>query len=186
MGRMTFILGGARSGKSSYAMQLAQGFDGAVTYIATAQALDAEMQTRIDCHRRERPDAWQTLEIPRGVAGAIQRQPPLAGLVLLDCLTMLVSNLLIQVGGSEDEPDVKEATQAIQMEVEALLAAITTSQADWIVISNEVGMGLVPPYPLGRLYRDLLGWTNQRFAAQADEFYFMLAGVSLAVHRLAA
>jgi adenosylcobinamide kinase/adenosylcobinamide-phosphate guanylyltransferase len=181
MGKLTFILGGGRSGKSTYAMQLARQHPGPVTYIATAQALDPEMGARIAKHRQERPSSWQTLEISRQVGAYLQSHLPEGGLFLLDCLTMLVSNLILEVSGSEDQPDEARATQAVNAEAEALLAVIRSSPADWIVVSNEVGMGLVPPYPLGRLYRDLLGWVNQRFAAQADEFYFMLAGIPMQV-----
>ena len=181
MGKLTFILGGARSGKSRYAMQLAREHPGPVTYLATAQALDPEMGTRIARHRQDRPASWQTLEIPTQVAAHLQKQPPEGGLILLDCLTMLVSNLLLEAAGSEDQPDETRATRAIDAEVEALLGVIRSSPADWIVVSNEVGMGLVPPYPLGRLYRDLLGWANQRFAAEASEFFFMVAGIPMRV-----
>jgi adenosylcobinamide kinase/adenosylcobinamide-phosphate guanylyltransferase len=184
MGRLTLILGGARSGKSRYAMQLARQHGGRVTYIATAQNLDTEMQTRIENHRRERPPEWQTLEIPRNVGRAFQFQAPLADLVLLDCLTMLVSNVILETSGSQDQPDELQAREAVQIEIEDLLAIIRTSQSSWIVVSNEVGMGLVPPYPLGRLYRDLLGWANQMLAAQASQFYFMVAGIPLPIHRL--
>jgi adenosylcobinamide kinase/adenosylcobinamide-phosphate guanylyltransferase len=181
MGKLTFILGGARSGKSRYAMQLARQHPGAVTYLATAQALDPEMDARIARHRQERPAGWQTLEIPTQVGVYLQHHPPEGSLILLDCLTMLVSNLLMQAGGAEDRPDEAGATQAIDAEVEALLGVIRSGPADWIVVSNEVGMGLVPPYPMGRLYRDLLGLANQRFAAQAAEFYFMVAGIPMKV-----
>jgi len=184
MGRLTLILGGARSGKSRYAMQLARQHSGRVTYIATAQNLDTEMQTRIENHRRERPPEWQTLEIPRNVGRAFQFQAPLADLVLLDCLTMLVSNVILETSGSQDQPDELQAREAVQIEIEDLLAIIRASQSSWIVVSNEVGMGLVPPYPLGRLYRDLLGWANQMLAAQASQFYFMVAGIPLPIHRL--
>lgn len=184
MGRLTLILGGVRSGKSSYALQLARQHGGQVAYIATAQNLDTEMQTRIENHRRERPTEWQTIEIPRHVGHTIQLQPPVADLVLLDCLTMLVSNTILEVSGSQDQPDESHATEAVRTEVEDLLAIIRTGQASWIVVSNEVGMGLVPSYPLGRLYRDLLGWANQMLAAQASQFYFMVAGVPLPIHRL--
>ena len=184
MGRLTLILGGARSGKSRYAMQLARQHGGRVTYIATAQNLDTEMQTRIENHRRERPPEWQTLEIPRNVGRAFQFQAPLADLVLLDCLTMLVSNVILETSGSQDQTDESQAREAVQIEIEDLLAIIRASQSSWIVVSNEVGMGLVPPYPLGRLYRDLLGWANQMLAAQASQFYFMVAGIPLPIHRL--
>jgi adenosylcobinamide kinase/adenosylcobinamide-phosphate guanylyltransferase len=104
--------------------------------------------------------------------------------VLLDCLTLLVSNLLL-LEGDIDQPDMARAdgfAHRLEAEIQALLEAIRGSRADWIVVSNEVGMGLVPPYPSGRLYRDLLGYANQRLAAQADEVYWMVAGIPVPIH----
>jgi adenosylcobinamide kinase/adenosylcobinamide-phosphate guanylyltransferase len=178
MGRLTFILGGARSGKSSYAERLAQETGEQVLYIATAQALDDEMSSRIRAHQAKRLAAWQTLEAPIGVAGALASHPgSFCDVVLLDCLTLLVSNLLLNTCGADGEPDPPAASIAVEAEISSLLTVIQTSRASWIVVSNEVGMGLVPPYPLGRLYRDLLGWANQRMAGSANEVLLMIAGL---------
>jgi adenosylcobinamide kinase/adenosylcobinamide-phosphate guanylyltransferase len=177
MGKLTFILGGARSGKSTVAERLAAQTGGRVVYIATAQALDDEMARRIQAHRGQRPPAWKTLEIPRDIARTLDRLQPQAGLILLDCLTLLVSNLLVDAGQDPENPDEDAAKALVAAEIDALLDAILAGEADWIVVSNEVGMGLVPPYPLGRLYRDLLGWANQQVAARADSVLFMIAGL---------
>jgi adenosylcobinamide kinase/adenosylcobinamide-phosphate guanylyltransferase len=182
MGKLTLILGGARSGKSSYAQRLAWQHTGPVIYIATAQALDAEMENRIENHRLDRPQGWITLEAPRGVAAVLQQQPVKGGVILLDCLTLLVTNLLISAAPDEDHPDEAAALQAVEGELEQLLPAIGASPADWIVVSNEVGLGLVPPYPLGRIYRDLLGRANQKLAATADEVFWMVAGIPVPIH----
>jgi adenosylcobinamide kinase/adenosylcobinamide-phosphate guanylyltransferase len=182
MGKLTLILGGARSGKSSYAQRLAWQHTGPVIYIATAQALDAEMENRIENHRLDRPQGWITLEAPRGVAAVLQQQPVKGGVILLDCLTLLVTNLLISAAPDEDHPDETAAQQAVEGELEQLLPAIGASPADWIVVSNEVGLGLVPPYPLGRIYRDLLGRANQKLAATADEVFWMVAGIPVPIH----
>lgn len=182
MGKLTLILGGARSGKSNYAKQLAEARGKQVIYIATAEALDPEMQTRIETHKKERPAQWKTLEIPRGVGRAIRDQPIPAGMVLLDCLTMLISNILLAASNSDDKPDEDKASRSVEAEMEALLSAIQDSPADWIVVSNEVGMGLVPPYPLGRLYRDVLGKANQKLASAADEVYLLVAGIPIPLH----
>jgi adenosylcobinamide kinase / adenosylcobinamide-phosphate guanylyltransferase len=184
MGRMTLILGGARSGKSTYAEHLAAKHGGQVTFIATAQALDDEMRTRITAHRQKRPDNWRTLEIPIGVGAYLQAHPssaiaPQQEIFLLDCLTLLVSNLLLQAAPNENAPDEGAAAALVASEIDQLLQAIHSSPAEWVVVSNEVGLGLVPPYPLGRLYRDLLGWANQRMAARADQVIFMLAGIPM-------
>ncbi len=183
--RLTLILGGARSGKSAYAQRLAweRGGD-RVLYVATAQASDEEMAARIAAHRAERPSAWQTLEAPRAVGPAVRRwlatamAPP--AVVLVDCLTLLVSNVLVAMGESLDPAQGEMAALA---EAEQLLAAVgelaphTGTGLSWIVVSNEVGMGLVPPYPLGRVYRDALGRVNQQIAAAADEVLLMIAGL---------
>jgi adenosylcobinamide kinase/adenosylcobinamide-phosphate guanylyltransferase len=182
MGKITLILGGARSGKSSYAQRLALQHSGPVTYIATAQALDPEMGNRIENHRLDRPKGWRTLEAPRGIAAAVQQQPAEAGVMILDCLTLLVTNLLMTAAPDEDHPDEPAALQAVEDELAQLLPAMRASNSDWIVVSNEVGLGLVPPYPLGRIYRDLLGRANQKLAADADEVFWMVAGIPVPIH----
>jgi len=180
MGELTLILGGARSGKSTYAEQLALQRTSCVVYIATAQALDEEMKTRIALHRQKRHQSWKTLEIPFRVGELIQSDPPNADVIILDCLTLLVSNIFLKVSSDpEDMPDEKQAHELVEREITSLCQAIQKSPADWIVVSNEVGMGLVPPYPLGRIYRDLLGWANQILASMANQVYFMIAGVPM-------
>jgi adenosylcobinamide kinase/adenosylcobinamide-phosphate guanylyltransferase len=181
--RLTLILGGARSGKSTHAQALAARSGEPVTYIATAQALDAEMQQRVAAHRLERPAAWRTLELPRQVGTALLARPPQEGVVILDCLTLLVSNVVLEAAGDLDAPDEAAAASAVQSELEALQVAIQAGPARWIVVSNEVGLGLVPPYPVGRIYRDLLGWANQQLARAAGEVYWMVAGIPLPIHQ---
>jgi adenosylcobinamide kinase/adenosylcobinamide-phosphate guanylyltransferase len=183
MGRLTLILGGARSGKSTFAQRLAEMCAGSVAFIATAQAGDAEMARRIKAHRQERPARWKTYEIPVGIATAWRSQSLAADLVILDCLTFLVSNLLLQAATDLDAPDEKRAAMLVAEEIEALVSLIQETACDWIVVSNEVGMGLVPPYPLGRIYRDWLGWANQRLAAIADEVYLLVAGIPVPIHQ---
>lgn len=184
MGKLTLILGGARSGKSTYAEKLASSSAGQVVYIATAQPLDQEMQARIQNHRDNRPDTWRTLEVPRFVARNLPDRILDADVILLDCLTLLVTNILMEDTNSEDEPDEIIAAEKVEDEIEALFSAIRRGGANWIVVSNEVGLGLVPPYPLGRVYRDLLGKTNRQFAEFAEEVYFMVAGIPLPLNRL--
>jgi adenosylcobinamide kinase/adenosylcobinamide-phosphate guanylyltransferase len=182
MGKLTLILGGARSGKSNYALQLALQHGGTVLYIATAQALDLEMANRIEKHRQERPKDWITREVPRGIAASLQQQPATAGVVILDCLTLLITNLLMAASPDEEQPDEAAALQSLEDELAQLLPAIQASRSDWIVVSNEVGLGLVPPYPLGRIYRDLLGRANQKLASIADEVFWMVAGIPVPIH----
>src|SRR5262245_58202168 len=177
-GHITLILGGARSGKSSYAQQLAEESGKSVTFLATAQALDEEMSTRIQKHRSERPAHWQTMEIPLDIASHVREIQ--SGVVLLDCITLLISNLLM---GFVKDDLVEEAPfmQAVQKEMEKLSSAIGTSKQDWMIISNEVGLGLVPPYQMGRVYRDGLGWANQRLAREAEKVIFMVAGIPMVI-----
>lgn len=192
MGKLTLILGGARSGKSSYAERLATQHGGQVFYIATAQPLDGEMAERIANHQKKRPASWQTLEIPGAVGALLQSRMQSgtlpAGVILVDCLTLLVSNLLLAVSSGVGEDltvDEEAATALVETEVAQLLEAVRSIPAEWIIVSNEVGLGLVPPYPLGRVYRDLLGRANQRLASQAEQVIFMIAGIPMHLTPLA-
>jgi adenosylcobinamide kinase/adenosylcobinamide-phosphate guanylyltransferase len=181
MGKLILLLGGARSGKSSYAEKLAHQQDGQVAYIATAEALDNEMVSRIKNHKKARPSQWITYEISTSVGDTFRQYVEQTDLVILDCLTMLVSNLLIHPVDDEQDIDEQEATRVINREITELITLIKDNQATWIVVTNEVGLGLVPPYPLGRVYRDQLGWVNQQFAAVAEEVYFMVAGIPVPI-----
>ena len=174
MGRILFVLGGARSGKSRYAQSRAAQAAGPgrpVAFIATAEGRDEEMQGRIDRHRRDRPAGWITLEAPREAGKALQGIGPEAGAVLVDCLTLLVSNLLLAA------PDPGKAEQAVLAEIASLLAAARAAPAPVILVSNEVGQGVVPPTELGRAFRDIAGRAHQLVAAEADEVVFLTAGL---------
>jgi adenosylcobinamide kinase/adenosylcobinamide-phosphate guanylyltransferase len=182
MGKLTMLLGGARSGKSTHAQRLAEQHGGRVVYLATATAEDDEMSERIVKHQQERPAGWLTREIPHNVAAALANLPVKADIVLLDCLTMLVSNVILLRVTDFDHPDESAASERVEAEIASLLNTIQTSSADWIIVSNEVGLGLVPPYPLGRIYRDLLGRANQQIVTYADEVYWMVAGIPVPIH----
>ncbi len=175
---ITLILGGARSGKSSHAQILAEATGKSVTFLATAQALDEEMRQRIQKHRLERSAAWETLEIPCDIAAHVPQIK--TDVIILDCVTLLVSNLLMQFV-KDDLVDEKPFTLAVQNEMEELFVAIQKQNQEWFIISNEVGLGLVPPYQMGRVYRDALGWANQRLARDADRVLFMVAGIPMIV-----
>ena len=176
--KITLLLGGARSGKSSYAQRLADESGKSVTFLATAQALDDEMSARIKKHKAERPADWQTLEVPLDSASHVGQIK--SDVVILDCMTLLATNLLMQFV-KDDLVDEAPFTKAIHEEVDDLLVAIRAGEKDWIIISNEIGLGLVPPYQMGRVYRDLLGWANQRLAREADKVIFMVAGIPMVV-----
>lgn len=177
-GRLILVLGGARSGKSTFAEELVMAKGGRVVYIATSQALDEEMEQRIRLHRERRPESWRTIEETHWVADRLADLE--ADVVLLDCLTLLVSNLLLD----EEYAAQEDKTQAILAEITKLAEIARASQADVIVVSNEVGQGLVPSYPLGRLYRDVAGWANQIIAKQADEVYLVIAGIPVELQEL--
>jgi adenosylcobinamide kinase/adenosylcobinamide-phosphate guanylyltransferase len=181
MNKFTFILGGARSGKSTYAERLAMQSGGRVLYVATAQAQDDEMRGRIAAHQRSRPASWQTRELSAELSSQLLAAPVLADVILVDCLTLLISNLVLKASADMDHPDAAAATTSVLVEIGGLLEAIRSIDAHWLIVSNEVGQGLVPPYPVGRLYRDLLGWANQRMAQAADEVIWMVAGIPVPI-----
>ena len=174
--RMILLLGGARAGKSTYAMRLAQ--DGErtsvdeVCFIATAQGLDEDMTKRIARHRAERSPHWRTIEEPCQIDEAL-RQASEARIVIVDCLTLFVSNWLMR---HEDE---HECEQFVRRITRNFLELTRTRQQTIICVSNEVGLGVVPDTDLGRVFRDLLGRVNQEFAAAADEVYLLIAGLPL-------
>ncbi len=177
-GEFTLILGGARSGKSRYAEQVAPRLGRRVLYVATAQAGDAEMAARIATHQAARPTGWTTLEAATQPGRALQSLNGEYEVVLLDCMTLLAANV---VGRLSEPLEQSTADDALTGEVDELLAAFHARPAQWLVISNEVGLGIVPPYPLGRVYRDALGRANQRLAAAADNVLFMVAGLPMVV-----
>jgi adenosylcobinamide kinase / adenosylcobinamide-phosphate guanylyltransferase len=169
-----FILGGARSGKSTFAEQLARRrARDDVLFIATAEALDDEMRARIARHRAERPPAWQTLEAPRDITGAVQQWQTLPRLVILDCLTLWLTNELLA-----DETDIQGR---LFCQLDLLTEWARLQSIDLVLVSNEVGMGIVPENALARTYRDLLGRVNARAAAHADQVFLMVAGLPIEV-----
>jgi adenosylcobinamide kinase/adenosylcobinamide-phosphate guanylyltransferase len=173
MGRTVFITGGARSGKSGFAEQLADGFGGQLCYLATAQALDGEMSQRISKHQQRRGDAWLTIEEPLRLAQALEANDGTFNAILLDCLTLWISNLLLyEETGEETEP-------RIMAEVQRLATTLQGMTTPVIIVSNEVGMGIVPENSLARMFRDIAGQTNQIIAAAADEAWLVASGIPL-------
>jgi adenosyl cobinamide kinase/adenosyl cobinamide phosphate guanylyltransferase len=159
------LLGGARSGKSALAVRLASDFSGPVVVVATAEARDEEMRARISRHRAERPPEWHTVEEPVELAAAIAGAPADA-CVVVDCVTLWTSNLLER----------GRAADAVESEAERVAAATRARSSPAIVISNEIGLGVVPTTRLGREYRDLLGRVNAIFAELAAESLLVVAG----------
>ena len=159
---VTFVLGGARSGKSRHAEVLVQAHPGPWTYVATAQGWDDEMRARIAAHRALRPPGWRTIEAPMDLAGALDTPEP----VLVDCLTLWLTNLML-------------ADRAVDWP--ALRTALEMRQAPTVIVSNEVGLGIVPDNALARAFRDAAGVLHQQVAAQADRVLFMVAGLPMVV-----
>ncbi|MBE3574383.1 MAG: bifunctional adenosylcobinamide kinase/adenosylcobinamide-phosphate guanylyltransferase [Firmicutes bacterium] len=186
---MILITGGARSGKSRYAEKLARQSGKDVIYVATAAAGDAEMQERISRHRARRPASWQTWEEPHSPGPRLAAADRPERLFLVDCLTLLVSNHLLRAlqralppgDPLEDLPAALAgpASEAVYGEMEALAALLRNLRATVLVVTNEVGQGVVPERPLGRAFRDLAGRVNQAFAAAADQVYVMFCGLPL-------
>jgi adenosylcobinamide kinase/adenosylcobinamide-phosphate guanylyltransferase len=169
--KIYFIIGGARSGKSAFAEKLAGGIAGKRAYIATAQALDAEMAARIEQHRKDRGTAWDTYEEPLAISELLLKLSGRYDVVLLDCLTLWLSNVMAHTDGDGEV----HARSAV------LASAISKFSGDCIIVSNEVGLGIVPDNPLARKFRDLAGMVNQKMARAADEVYFTASGIPMRI-----
>jgi len=170
MGEITFILGGARSGKSGFALQLTKGCIG-VAFIATAQARDLEMRQRIRRHQKTRPQNWRTFEEAQDLAPLLKKISPKFKIVIIDCLTLWVSNLLLE----------GKKAAVIESEARQIMACLKKIKGRGILVANEVGWGIVPENKLARDFRDIAGRVNQIVAAASDEVFFMVAGLSLRV-----
>ncbi|MFC2051845.1 bifunctional adenosylcobinamide kinase/adenosylcobinamide-phosphate guanylyltransferase [Chloroflexota bacterium] len=176
------IIGGARSGKSHFAQELALRSGKSVLFVATAVAGDEEMRKRIEEHQRSRPATWITLEVTIHTGNQIIQKIGKTQVVIVDCITLLVSNILGQYTTQDGEPvDDSLVEKAVSSEISELVECIRCLDARFIIVTNEVGTGLVPANKAGRLYRDLLGKANQLLAQQVDEVYYMVAGLPMTV-----
>jgi adenosylcobinamide kinase/adenosylcobinamide-phosphate guanylyltransferase len=178
--KCVLILGGVRSGKSQFAQELASRIGGPVLFVATGEALDEEMRQRIEDHKKARPSDWRTVEAPVGVGPIVREQIGDARVVIVDCLTLLVSNVMGRCGDPEGI-DTGPVSQRVAVEIEELMDCIDQVEATFIVVSNEVGMGLVPDNRLGRTYRDCLGRVNRDLAQRADAVRLMVAGIAMTI-----
>jgi len=182
-GKLILVLGGARSGKSELAEKIASQLGGPIIYIATATVRDPEMTDRIKLHQARRPASWSTVEEPTNILQVLQ-QGQRGDVFLLDCVTLWLTNLLLGENLPCNEASTAEKQDYILAQAEA--AAETVSQGQHlIIVSSEVGLGLVPEYPLGRAFRDLAGKVNQTLASKADQVYFTIAGLPLEIKSLA-
>jgi adenosylcobinamide kinase / adenosylcobinamide-phosphate guanylyltransferase len=169
------ITGGARAGKSHYAQKLAAASGGRVLFVATAEAKDEDMRLRIEKHRKSRPVNWDTLESPSEVGKAIDGKAGEYSVVVIDCITMLVSNVMFAAG------DEASAESAVLKEIDSLIKVMQSKSSAYILVTNEVGLGIVPDNELSRTYRDLLGRANQLLAQHADEVYLLVAGIPVKI-----
>ena len=165
--RLTLVLGGARSGKSRHAEAMIEAFPAPWLYRATGQAFDTEMRQRIDAHRARRGANWQVRETPLDLAAALDAAPE-GHPVLVDCLTLWLSNVML-------------ADRDAEADSARLAATLGRPRGPWVVVANEVGLGIVPDNALARRFRDAAGWLNQRVAAAADAVVLMVAGLPLQV-----
>ena|SRR3989338_6974655 len=170
MGKITFILGGARSGKSAYALGLAKKYR-KVAFVATCQPLDKEMQERIRVHKEARPGHWRTFEEPKDIGALSGKIGNEFDCIIIDCLTLLVSNLILD--GYKEEGVLKK--------INAMLAGLRKKKAKVIIVSNETGLGLVPANKLGRDFRDAAGKVNQAIAKEASEVFFNVSGIPMKI-----
>jgi adenosylcobinamide kinase / adenosylcobinamide-phosphate guanylyltransferase len=188
MGYIYFLLGGARSGKSSYAEELANMLCKEVAYIATAEVIDEEMQKRIDIHRSRRPATWKTFEFSsstptikdfKGIIKTVSHEN--FKVAIIDCVTILLFRIIHKYRLDEIEIMNNYLEKGIEDEINLFFTEFiklaSSSEIKFIIVSNEVGMGVVPPYPLGRVFRDLMGTVNKQIAAAANEVYFFVAGI---------
>ena len=173
--QLVLILGGVRSGKSRYAQQLASDVGNRVLFLATAEAGDDDMKRRIARHKSSRPEYWRTIEEQIDIAGALRKNAARADAVIVDCITVWLSNMLMH----NEKLSEKKMTAGI----DRLIDSYEQGDATYFIVSGEVGMGIVPEHPLGRIFRDYLGLANQRLAGRADRVVLMVAGIAVDVKK---
>jgi adenosylcobinamide kinase/adenosylcobinamide-phosphate guanylyltransferase len=167
MGKISFVLGGARSGKSAYAQELAEGKD-PIAFIATCSPQDTEMKKRVKLHKQSRPAGWDTFEEPKNIVPLLEKKCGRYRVIVIDCLTILISNLMAD----------KRNELFITNEINSILRVLKRVKAKSIIVSNEVGLGLVPMNKVAREFRDIAGRVNQITAKESDRVFFMVSGIS--------
>jgi len=177
----TLVIGGARSGKSAFAQELALKLGKPVLFVATATAGDEEMAQRIEQHQKARPATWGTLEVTTHIGSQILEKVGSAQVVIVDCITLLVGNIFSQYSHQGEQIDASLVEQEVTAEINELIECINRVDARFIIVTNEVGTGLVPPSKVARLYRDLLGKANQMLTEVSDEVYLMVAGLPVPI-----
>ena len=178
--KTTLIIGGARSGKSTFAQEMALKSGAPVLFVATAEAGDEDMKKRIEVHRKSRPAKWATLEATTHIGRQISENISKAQIVIIDCITLLVNNIFMHYN---DATNAELAEKGVLAEIEELIDCIDRTDAHFIIVTNEIGLGVVPADRVSRLYRDILGRANQRLAQYADEVYVLTAGIPTAIKK---
>jgi adenosylcobinamide kinase/adenosylcobinamide-phosphate guanylyltransferase len=184
MGRIILVTGGARSGKSSYAEQLAATTGENIAYIATAKALDAEMDDRIAKHRLQRPASWRTFESPASPSTVIAAEGGHYEGILLDCLTVMITNRLLAHAMDWEQPAIEQLHRVeadVMAEINAIIDAAASSRTPLIAVTNEVGYGIVPLSPMARFFRDCAGRANQRMAGAAEQVFLVVSGIPMQI-----
>ncbi|MDY6935921.1 MAG: bifunctional adenosylcobinamide kinase/adenosylcobinamide-phosphate guanylyltransferase [Spirochaetota bacterium] len=171
MAKLIFITGGARSGKSSFALEIAKSIERDKLFLATCIPQDEEMKRRVRLHKQERPSSWRTIEANKGLASVLRKEVESDIVIILDCLTLFVSAMLVE--GKEEEK--------IKSEVREIVRIIKKGKSTVIIVTNEVGLGLVPDNKLSRDFRDIAGFCNQIVASGSDEAYFMISAIPLQI-----
>ncbi|MFC1907883.1 bifunctional adenosylcobinamide kinase/adenosylcobinamide-phosphate guanylyltransferase [Chloroflexota bacterium] len=176
------MIGGARSGKSCFAQELTLKLGEPALFVATATADDEEMRYRIEEHQRVRPATWNTIEVTTRIANQIDHKIGEAQVVIIDCITLLINNIFSQyINSASEQIDTSLIEGEVTSEINELADCINRTDASFVIVTNEVGTGLVPTNKMGRLYRDLLGKANQILAQRVDEVYLMIAGLPVPI-----
>lgn len=184
MGKLILVTGGARSGKSSFAEETAKAFGKDILYIATSIPFDEEMRLRIQKHREQRPSHWETVEAHKDFAKHLEGRLSDKAAGMLDCITIMVSNLMFERNVDWlklTSGDMVEIEEAVKVEIDKLLALLKGAAIPFILVTNELGMGVVPENALARLFRDIAGRVNQQIAKAADEVYFCVSGIPMKI-----
>lgn len=184
MSKLILITGGARSGKSTFAEEMAKTSGENILYVATSKPIDDEMKQRIAKHRAQRPSEWETLEAYKELDNQLADVADAKDAILLDCITIMVTNLMLDQCMDWDSltrEQVLDIEHDIQIQIEKLINVAKSTNTTFILVTNEIGMGVVPPYAIGRDFRDIAGRMNQILARAANEVYFCVSGIPMKV-----
>lgn len=184
MGKITLITGGGRSGKSTYAEEKTAELGDKILYIATAIPFDDEMKDRIKLHKQRRPNNWDTVEEYKNVNLKIKEKLSDIEGVMVDCITVMITNLMFEVISDWEKPlsdEIDEAKRFIETEINTLLEIAKKESIPFVIVTNEIGLGIVPDNLMARIFRDIAGLVNQKLAKEADEVYMVISGIPVKI-----